>query len=146
MWWRNRAPGKNTGSTSTTTTRSARRTRRPASIPAELEFCGGNHVSTYGLRARGSKWVYLGQTVNNVYHSLVVRPDSGINGVRDIRGKKLGGVGSHPILNNWLYLKQRGLDQDRDDYELVLSGRIQAGHHGSAGAGKETAAALALGA
>jgi ABC-type nitrate/sulfonate/bicarbonate transport system substrate-binding protein len=85
----------------------------------ELEFCGGNHVSTYGLRARGSKWAYLGQTVNLVNHQLVTRPDSGINGVADIRGRKLGGSGSHPILNNWLYLKQRGLDQDRDDYELV---------------------------
>jgi ABC-type nitrate/sulfonate/bicarbonate transport system substrate-binding protein len=93
----------------------------------DLEFCGGNHVSTYGLRARGSKWVYLGQTVNNVYHSLVVRPDSGINSVRDIRGKKLGGVGSHPILNNWLFLKQRGLDQDRDDYELVCQEEYKPG-------------------
>lgn len=85
----------------------------------DLEFCGGNHVSTYGLRARGSTWVYLGQTVNQVNHQLVVRPDSGINGIADLRGKKLGGAGSHPILNNWLYLKQRGLDQDRGDYELV---------------------------
>jgi ABC-type nitrate/sulfonate/bicarbonate transport system substrate-binding protein len=93
----------------------------------ELEFCSGNHVSTYGLRARGSKWVYLGQTVNNVYHSLVVRPDSGINGVQGIRGKKLGGVGSHPILNNWLYLKQRGLDQDRGDYELVCQEEYKPG-------------------
>jgi ABC-type nitrate/sulfonate/bicarbonate transport system substrate-binding protein len=84
-----------------------------------IEFCGGNHVSTYGLRARGSNWVYLGQTVNQVNHHLVVRPDSGINGIADLRGRKLGGAGSHPILNNWLYLKQRGLDQDRDDYELI---------------------------
>jgi ABC-type nitrate/sulfonate/bicarbonate transport system substrate-binding protein len=93
----------------------------------EIEFCGGNHVSTYGLRARGSSWVYLGQTVNNVYHHLVVRPDSGINGVMDIRGKKLGGAGSHPILNNWLYLKQRGLDQDRDDYELICQEEFKPG-------------------
>ena len=93
----------------------------------EIEFCGGNHVSTYGLRARGSHWVYLGQTVNNVYHHLVVRPDSGINGVMDIRGRKLGGAGSHPILNNWLYLKQRGLDQDRDDYELICQEEFKPG-------------------
>src|SRR5581483_3001280 len=85
----------------------------------DLEFVGGNHVSTYGLRARGSDWVYLGQTVNHVKHSLVVREDSDIYGVADLRGKKLGGAGSHPILNNWLFLKQRGLDQDREDYELV---------------------------
>jgi ABC-type nitrate/sulfonate/bicarbonate transport system substrate-binding protein len=85
----------------------------------DIEFVGGNHVSTYGLRVRGSDWVYLGQTVNEVKHSLVVREESGINGLADLRGKKLGGAGSHPILNGWLYLKQRGLDQDRDDYELV---------------------------
>ncbi len=85
----------------------------------DIEFVGGNHVSTYGLRARGNDWVYLGQTVNEVKHSLVVREDSGINGIVDLRGRKLGGAGSHPILNNWLYLKQHGLDQDRDDYELV---------------------------
>jgi ABC-type nitrate/sulfonate/bicarbonate transport system substrate-binding protein len=85
----------------------------------DIEFVGGNHVSTYGLRARGNDWVYLGQTVNEVKHQLVVREGSGINGIADLRGRKLGGAGSHPILNNWLYLKQRGLDQDRDDYELV---------------------------
>jgi ABC-type nitrate/sulfonate/bicarbonate transport system substrate-binding protein len=85
----------------------------------DIEFVGGNHVSTYGLRARGNDWVYLGQTVNQVNHQLVVRPDSGIDSIADLRGKKLGGAGSHPILNGWLYLKQRGLDQDRDDYELV---------------------------
>ena len=83
-----------------------------------IEFVGGNHVSTYGLRARGSDWVYLGQTANQVKHQLVVRPDSGIAGIADLRGKTLGGAGSHPILNNWLYLKQRGLDEDREDYEL----------------------------
>jgi ABC-type nitrate/sulfonate/bicarbonate transport system substrate-binding protein len=93
----------------------------------DLEFCGGNHVSTYGLRARGSNWVYLGQTVNRVNHHLVVRPDSGINGVADLRGKRLGGAGSHPILNNWLFLKQRGLDQDRDDYELVCQEELKPG-------------------
>lgn len=93
----------------------------------DIEFCGGNHVSTYGLRARGSNWAYLGQTVNRVNHHLVVRPDSGINGVADLRGKKLGGAGSHPILNNWLFLKQRGLDQDRDDYELICQEEFKPG-------------------
>src|SRR5262245_8351006 len=38
-------------------------------VPAgEVEFVGGNHVSTYGHRARGDSWVYLGQTVNQVNH------------------------------------------------------------------------------
>jgi ABC-type nitrate/sulfonate/bicarbonate transport system substrate-binding protein len=85
----------------------------------EVEFVGGNHISTYGHRARGDKWVYLGQTLNAVHPKLVVRPDSGINGIADLRGKKVGTRGHHPGLNDWLLLKQRGLDVDRDEVELV---------------------------
>ena len=85
----------------------------------EVEFVGGNHISTYGHRARGDKWVYLGQTLNSVQPKLVVRPDSGINGIADLRDKKVGTRGMHPGLNDWLLLKQRGLDVDRDEIELV---------------------------
>jgi ABC-type nitrate/sulfonate/bicarbonate transport system substrate-binding protein len=89
-------------------------------IPAgEVEFVGGNHVSTYGHRARGDNWVYLGQTLNQVHSKLIVRPDSGIFTAADLRGKKVGTRGSHPGLNDWLQLKQRGLDVDRDDLELI---------------------------
>jgi ABC-type nitrate/sulfonate/bicarbonate transport system substrate-binding protein len=89
-------------------------------IPSgEVEFVGGNHVSTYAHRARGDKWVYLGQTVNYVRSKLCVRPDSGINGMDDLFEKKVGTRGSHPGLNDWLYLKQRGLDTDRDQVELI---------------------------
>lgn len=84
----------------------------------EVEFVGGNHVSTYGHRARGDSWVYLGQTMNYVYPKLVVRPDSGIEQLSDLRGKVVGTRGSHPSLNDWLLLKQRGLDVDRDDIFL----------------------------
>ncbi len=85
----------------------------------EVEFVGGNHVSTYAHRARGDSWVYLGQTVNHVTSKLVVRQDSGINGVADLRGKVVGTRGAHPGLNDWLFLKQRGLDVDRDDVVLA---------------------------
>jgi ABC-type nitrate/sulfonate/bicarbonate transport system substrate-binding protein len=89
-------------------------------IPAhEVEFVGGNHVSTYAARAHGDNWVYLGQTVNHVHNALVTRQDSGINAVTDIRGKKVATSGAHPGLNDWLFLKQNGLDVDRDDYELI---------------------------
>lgn len=89
-------------------------------VPAgEVEFVGGNHVSTYGRRARGDKWVYLGQTVNQVNHQLVVRDDGEINGLLDLRGRKVGTHGNHPSLNDWLFLKQHGLDSDRDDVEFV---------------------------
>jgi ABC-type nitrate/sulfonate/bicarbonate transport system substrate-binding protein len=85
----------------------------------EVEFVGGNHISTYAHRARGDKWVYLGQTLNAVHPKLVVRPNSGINSIAHLRGKKLGTRGMHPGLNDWLLLKQRGLDVDRDEVELV---------------------------
>jgi ABC-type nitrate/sulfonate/bicarbonate transport system substrate-binding protein len=48
-----------------------------------------------------------------------VRPNSGINSIADLRGKKVGTRGMHPGLNDWLLLKQRGLDVDRDEVELV---------------------------
>ncbi len=92
----------------------------------EVEFVGGNHVSTYGQRARGDTWVYLGQTLNATNGRLVVKPDSGIAGVSDLRHRLVGTRGQHPGLNDWLYLLQRGLDVDRDDYEMiaqVVSGR-----------------------
>jgi ABC-type nitrate/sulfonate/bicarbonate transport system substrate-binding protein len=85
----------------------------------EIEFVGGNHISTYAHRARGDQWIYLGQTLNSVHPKLVVRPGSGINGIADLRGKRIGSLGHHPGLNDWLLLKQRGLDVDRDDFEFV---------------------------
>jgi len=85
----------------------------------EVEFVGGNHVSTYGRRARGDSWVYLGQAVNQVSHQLAVRADSEINGLADLKGKKIGTHGNHPSLNDWLFFKQHGLDSDRDDIEFV---------------------------
>jgi ABC-type nitrate/sulfonate/bicarbonate transport system substrate-binding protein len=85
----------------------------------EVEFVGGNHVSTYGRRARGDSWVYLGQAVNQVNHQLAVRGDSDINGLADLHGRKIGTHGNHPSLNDWLFFKQHGLDSDRDDIEFV---------------------------
>src|SRR5437763_8226884 len=95
-------------------------------VPAgEVEFVGGNHVSTYGYRARGDSWVYLGQAVNQVNHQLVVRANSGINGLADLYGCKIGTRGSHHSLNDWLYLKQPGLDVDRDDIDHVSQAKLK---------------------
>ena len=93
----------------------------------DIEFVGGNHVSTYGKRARGDNWTYLGQTVNRIDHRLVVRPDSGINGIADLKFKKVVTAGSHPALNDWLFLKQNGLDVDRDEVEIINQSRIRKG-------------------
>ena len=83
-----------------------------------VEFVGGNHVSTYGARTRGDQWLYLGQTVSWLDHRLVVRADSGIDGVSDLKEKVVAIRGNHPGLNTWLFLKQHGLDQDRGDVTL----------------------------
>lgn len=93
-----------------------------------VEFVGGNHISPYGHRARGDKWVYLGQTVNVVPgRKLVVRPDSGIEKIEDLREKVVGSRGSHPKLNDWLQLKQHGLDTDRDEVAVVDQYRAPSG-------------------
>jgi ABC-type nitrate/sulfonate/bicarbonate transport system substrate-binding protein len=91
-----------------------------AVLQGDVEFVGGNHLSPYGHRARGDRWVFLGQTVNYVPgRKLVVRPDSGIEKIEDLRGKVVGSRGNHPRYNDWLQLKQHGLDVDRDDVGLV---------------------------
>jgi sulfonate transport system substrate-binding protein len=96
----------------------------------DVEFVGGNHVSTYGRRARGDDWIYLGQTVNRVPGwKLAVRSDSEIVGVADLRKKKVVTNGDHPSLNDWLYLKQHGLDVDRDEVDLVNLSRLPPTEH-----------------
>jgi ABC-type nitrate/sulfonate/bicarbonate transport system substrate-binding protein len=67
-------------------------------------------VSTYGKRATGDRWVYIAQSVGLLNHRMVVRPDSGINKVSDLKGKVIGSRGQHPGLNTWLYLRQNGLE------------------------------------
>jgi ABC-type nitrate/sulfonate/bicarbonate transport system substrate-binding protein len=89
-------------------------------LKGDVEFVGGNHVSPYGRRARGDRWIYLGQTVNVVpARALAVHVDSGISGIADLREKVVGTRGSHPGLNDWLQLKQHGLDTDRDQVKIV---------------------------
>jgi ABC-type nitrate/sulfonate/bicarbonate transport system substrate-binding protein len=81
----------------------------------EVEFVSGNHLSPYAARLKGDPWVYVGQTLNLNYHRLVVRPDSGINKIGDLKGKIVTHKGQHPGLNNWLFLRDNGLDVDRGD-------------------------------
>ena len=77
-----------------------------------VEFVGGNHVSPYGRRPKGDRWIYLAQTVNLLNHRIVTRPESRISKVSDLRGKKVASKGQHPSLNTWLFLKQNGLLAD----------------------------------
>lgn len=89
-------------------------------MSGDVEFVGGNHISPYGHRARGDRWVFLGQTVNYVPgRKLVVRGDSGINSIAGLRGKTVGTRGNHPYFNDWLQMKQHGVDLDRDEVALI---------------------------
>ncbi|MFT5540239.1 MAG: ABC-type nitrate/sulfonate/bicarbonate transport system substrate-binding protein [Alphaproteobacteria bacterium] len=85
----------------------------------EIEFVSGNHVSTYAARARGDTWTYVGQSMSNNNVALVAHPDTGIQKIADLRERKVGARGNHPYLNVWLYLKQHGLDADKDEVELI---------------------------
>ncbi len=100
-----------------------------------VEFVGGNHISTYAKRSRGDRWVYLAQTVSTFNHRLAVRPDSGISKLSDLKGKFLGSGGAHPALNNWLYIRQNGLEgeveiltigDEKDLWKAVRDGRVDA--------------------
>jgi ABC-type nitrate/sulfonate/bicarbonate transport system substrate-binding protein len=91
----------------------------------EVEFVSGNHVSTYAQRAKGDTWAYLGQTVCKNNLTLITRNDTGIEKLEDVRKRKFGNRGRHPGLNTWLYLKQSGLDPDKDEVELVNEQRTE---------------------
>jgi ABC-type nitrate/sulfonate/bicarbonate transport system substrate-binding protein len=93
----------------------------------EVEFVSGNHLSPYALRAKGDKWVYLGQTVCKNNLTLVTRPDTGIDKLEDVRKRKFASRGQHPGYNTWLYLKQAGIDPDKDEVELVREVRTDEG-------------------
>ena len=78
----------------------------------KVQFIGGNHITPYITRARGDDWTYVGQTANYVAHSVVVRKDSKIRNLKDLKGQSLavdGKGGPHIWLNGWLILKQNGL-------------------------------------
>jgi len=89
----------------------------------EVEFVSGNHVSTYAARARGDTWAYLGQTVSKNSLTLITRPNIGVEKLQDVRKRKFGSRGRHPGLNTWLYLKQAGLDPDKDEVDIVREQR-----------------------
>jgi ABC-type nitrate/sulfonate/bicarbonate transport system substrate-binding protein len=93
----------------------------------EVEFVSGNHLSPYAARAKGDNWVYLGQTVCKNNLTLVTRHDIGIDKLEDVRKRKFASRGQHPGYNTWLYLKQAGIDPDKDAVELVREVRTDEG-------------------
>jgi ABC-type nitrate/sulfonate/bicarbonate transport system substrate-binding protein len=93
----------------------------------EIEFVSGNHLSPYAARAKGDQWVYLGQTVCKNNLTLVTRKDAGIEKLEDVRKRRFASRGQHPGYNTWLYLKQAGIDPDKDEVELVREVRTDEG-------------------
>jgi ABC-type nitrate/sulfonate/bicarbonate transport system substrate-binding protein len=100
----------------------------------EVEFVGGNHLSPYARRTQGDRWVYLAQTMNLLNHRMVVRADSEISKVSDLKGKVVGVRGEHPGGNTWVFIRQNGLEAHvqleevagQGDWEVVRDGKVDA--------------------
>ena len=92
-----------------------------------VDLISGNHHNLYVRNAKGEDFVHLAQAGNNwTENRLVVA--HGIRSVIDLKGKKVAvdKLTSHAGLNVWLFLRQEGLDADRDDVDLVeLHGPVE---------------------
>jgi ABC-type nitrate/sulfonate/bicarbonate transport system substrate-binding protein len=109
----------------------------------EVQFIGGNHITPYIKRASGDDWIYVGQTANYVGQVIVVKKDSKIRRLEDLRGKTLGAKGTggpHIWLNAWLTLKKNGLDKVVKIERVYKKGRVwkgvQAGEYDAAIVGR----------
>ncbi|MBI4524864.1 MAG: ABC transporter substrate-binding protein [Deltaproteobacteria bacterium] len=79
----------------------------------KVQFVGGNHITPYIKRSQGDNWTYVGQTANYIAQSIVVKKNSRIGRLQDLKGKSLavgGGGGPHAWLNAWLILEKAGLN------------------------------------
>ena len=93
-------------------------------LAGELDIVSGNHHSLYARRAlHGEPFVHIAQVQNDwQQHWMAVR--DGINGVADLRGKRLSidKLDQHPGLNAWLFLKQNGLEEGKD-VQMIMGDR-----------------------
>lgn len=89
----------------------------------EIEFLNGNHLATYANRTRGDSWVYLAQAIDRLNLKLVTRPDTGIAGIDDLRGRRFATRGHHSGRNDWACLLRHGLDMKGGDVVPVAGGR-----------------------
>jgi ABC-type nitrate/sulfonate/bicarbonate transport system substrate-binding protein len=86
----------------------------------ELDIVSGNHHNLYARRALNrDPYVHIAQSNNSWRENFLVMGD-GINGLKDLKGKRVGmdDYDGHTGLNVWLYLRQHGLEEGRD-IELV---------------------------
>jgi len=93
-------------------------------LAGDLDIVSGNHHSLYARRAlHGEPFVHIAQVQNDwQQHWMAVR--DGINGVADLRGKRLSidKLDQHPGLNAWLFLKQNGLEEGKD-VQMIMGDR-----------------------
>ena len=78
----------------------------------KVQFVGGNHITPYIARSQGDDWTYVGQSANYVSQAIVVKKNSRIRALGDLKGRTLavgGGGGPHAWLNAWLVLEKNGL-------------------------------------
>jgi ABC-type nitrate/sulfonate/bicarbonate transport system substrate-binding protein len=106
-------------------------------LSGELDIVSGNHHNLYARRAlQAEPFVHVAQVHNRWNQRFMVARD-GINGVADLRGKRvcINKLDQHPGLNVWLYLCRNGL-RVGEDVQLVEGERrglervqrVMAGH------------------
>ena len=86
----------------------------------ELDIVSGNHHNLYARKAlNGDPYVHIAHS-NNSWRENFLVCGKGINGLNDLKGKKVAmdDYDGHTGLNVWLYLKLHGLEEGRD-VELV---------------------------
>jgi ABC-type nitrate/sulfonate/bicarbonate transport system substrate-binding protein len=86
----------------------------------ELDIVSGNHHNLYARRAlNGDPYVHVAQS-NNAWRENFLVMGKGINGLQDLKGKRVAmdDYDGHTGLNVWLYLRLHGLEEGRD-VELV---------------------------
>jgi ABC-type nitrate/sulfonate/bicarbonate transport system substrate-binding protein len=96
----------------------------------KVQFIGGNHITPYIKRATGDDWIYVGQTANYIGQAIVVKKDSKIRRLEDLRGKTLGAKGTggpHTWLNAWLTLQKNGLEKAVKIERVFKRGRVWKG-------------------
>jgi ABC-type nitrate/sulfonate/bicarbonate transport system substrate-binding protein len=90
----------------------------------ELDIVSGNHHNLYVRRAlNNDPYVHIAQS-NNSWRENYLVMGKGVNGLQDLKGKKvvMDDFDGHTGLNVWLYLRQHGLEEGRD-VELVEDGK-----------------------
>jgi len=85
-----------------------------------LDVVSGNHHNLYAFKAlHGDPYVHIAQS-NNSWRENFLVCGKGIDGLKDLKGKKVAmdDYDGHTGLNVWLYLRLNGLEEGRD-VELV---------------------------